>query len=438
MSPARVEAAVAAASAVRFTLPNGLTLVLRENHANPTVALHGVVKAGALFDPPGKSGLATFTGSMLDQGTRTRTAFEQASAVESLGATLRFEGGSETVSFHGTMLSEDLEAVLAVLADALREPVFPPDEIEKIRGELWNEYRIAENSTSSVAARRANALLFPEGHAYHRHAGGDEEGLRSVSREDLVAHHRAHYGADATVVVLVGDVTPARAREIAERVFGAWTKRPRAIPFEVPPAPTLARSRRLVVPRPGKSQADVVYAIHGVARNAPDYDAVMMMNYVLGGGSLSSRLMDSIRDRQGLVYGVYSGLMAGIGAGPLQIRAGTNPANAARCAEAVLGEVSRLHDEGPTDEEMEAAKGYLTGVFPVRLETNAGVAGQLLSAEIYGLGLDYIERYPSIVSSVTTSQAREAARTYLDPERYVLVFAGPLEPGSMGDVEHGA
>jgi zinc protease len=192
-----------------------------------------------------------------------------------------------------------------------------------------------------------------------------------------------------------------------------------------------------VVPRPGKSQADVVYAIHGVARNAPDYDAVMMMNYVLGGGSLSSRLMDSIRDRQGLVYGVYSGLMAGIGAGPLQIRAGTNPANAARCAEAVLGEVRRLHDEGPTDEEMEAAKGYLTGVFPVRLETNAGVAGQLLSAEIYGLGLDYIERYPSIVRSVTTAQAREAARTYLDPERYVLVFAGPLEPGSMGDVEHG-
>lgn len=437
MSPARVEAVAAAASAVRFTLPNGLTLVLRENHANPTVALHGVIKAGAMFDPPGKSGLATFTGSMLDQGTRTRTAFEQASAVESLGATLRFEGGSETVSFHGTMLSEDLEAVLAVLADALREPVFPPDEIEKIRGELWNEYRIAENSTSSVAARRANALLFPEGHAYHRHAWGDEEGLRSISREDLVAHHRAHYGADATVVVLVGDVTPARAREIAERVFGTWTKRPRAIPFEVPPAGPLARSRRLVVPRPGKSQADVVYAIHGVARNAPDYDAVMMMNYVLGGGSLSSRLMDSIRDRQGLVYGVYSGLMAGIGAGPLQIRAGTNPANAARCAEAVLGEVRRLHDEGPTDEEMEAAKGYLTGVFPVRLETNAGVAGQLLSAEIYGLGLDYIERYPSIVRSVTTAQAREAARTYLDPERYVLVFAGPLEPGSMGDVEHG-
>jgi zinc protease len=438
MSPSREGGAgleTAASAAVRLVLPNGLTIILKENHANPTVALHGVVKAGAIFDPPGKSGLGMFTGGMLDQGTRTRTAFEQASAIENLGASLRFEGGSETVTLHGTMLSEDLEEVLAELADALRNPVFPPDEIEKIRGELLNEYRIAENSTASVAARRANGLLFPPGHPYHRHSGGDEEGIRSITREDLIAHHRAHYGADSTVIVLVGDVTPDGVRSIADRAFATWSKRPKAIPFEVPAVPELARSRRLVVTRPGKSQADVVYAIPGVARTAPDYDAVMMMNYVLGGGSLSSRLMDQIRDRQGLVYGVYSGLMAGIGAGPLQIRAGTNPDNVDRCAEAILEEVRRLHDEGPTDEEMEEAKGYLTGVFPVRLETNAGVAGQLLSAELYGLGLDYIDRYPSIIRSVTTARAREAAREHLDPDRYVLVFAGPLDPAGLGDVE---
>ena len=436
MTPAGLESP--AAQAVRLVLSNGLTVILRENHANPTVALHGVVKAGAIFDPPGKSGLGTFTAGMLDQGTRTHTAFEQASIIESLGASLRFEGGSETVTFHGTMLSEDLEAVMAALADALRNPVFPADETEKIRGELLNEYRIAENSTASVAARRANRLLYPPGHPYHRHAGGDEESIRSITRDDLEAHHRAHYGSDSTVMVLVGDVTPDGVRSIAERVFGTWTKRPKAIPFEVPQAPAPSSARRLVVTRPGKSQADVAYAIPGVARTAPDYDAVMMMNYVLGGGSLSSRLMDQIRDRQGLVYGVYSGLMAGIGAGPLQIRAGTNPANAARCADAILDEVRRLHDEGPTDEEMEEARGYLTGVFPVRLETNAGVAGQLLSAEIYGLGLDYIERYPSIIRSVTTARAREAARKHLDPEHYVLVFAGPLDPSALGDVERDA
>jgi zinc protease len=150
----------------------------------------------------------------------------------------------------------------------------------------------------------------------------------------------------------------------------------------------------------------------------------MMANFVLGGGSLSSRLMDSIRDRQGLVYGVYSNLNAGLHAGPVQIRAGTNPAQADRCADAILTELTRMHDEGPDESELEETVSYLTGVFPVRLETNAGVAAQVLGAELYGLGVDYIERYPSIIRSVTLAETREAARNLLKPERHVLAIAG--------------
>jgi zinc protease len=405
---------------------------VRENHANPTVALQGVVKAGAIFDPPGRSGLATFVATMLDQGTATRTAFEQAEAVENLGATLRFEGSLETVSFHGNMLSGDLEAVLAALADALRNPAFPPEPIEQVRGELLNEYRIAENSTASAAARRANELLYPADHPYHYPAAGTETALEIITRDELVSFHAGHYGPDRTIVVLVGDVTPGRAREIADGAFGSWKPVPHAPPFRVPAAPVPLEPRDLYVPRPGKSQTDVVYALPGLARTSPDYNAAMMMNYVLGGGSLSSRLMDSLRDHQGLVYGVYSGMMAGIGAGPIQIRAGTNPANSGRAISAIVAEVAKLHDEGPTDLEMEEAKGYLTGVFPVRLETNAGVAGQLLTAELYGLGLDYIERYPSMVRGVTRAQAHEAARKYLSTRAYALVTAGPA-----GDDEDG-
>jgi zinc protease len=419
----------------RVVLPNGLVLVVRENHANPTVALHGVVTAGAIFDPPGRSGLATFVATMLDQGTATRTAFEQAEAVENLGASLRFEGSLETVSFHGNMLSGDLEAVLAALADALRNPAFPPEPIEQVRGELLNEYRIAENSTASAAARRANELLYPADHPYHYPAAGTETALEAITRSELVSFHARHYGPDRTIVVLVGDVTPARAREIAESALGSWKPVPNAPPFRVPAAPVPSEPRDLYVPRPGKSQTDVVYALPGLARTSPDYNAAMMMNYVLGGGSLSSRLMDSLRDHQGLVYGVYSGMMAGIGAGPIQIRAGTNPANSGRAISAIVAEVAKLRDEGPTDLEMEEAKGYLTGVFPVRLETNAGVAGQLLSAELYGLGLDYIERYPSIVRGVTRAQAHEAARKYLTTRAYALVTAGPAggdEDGAPG------
>ncbi len=413
--------------ATRHVLPNGLTLVVQENHANPTVALYGVVKAGAIFDPPAKSGLAAFVASMLDQGTNTKSAFEQATAVESLGATLRYSGGSETLAISGNLLSGDLEAILAALADALQNPAFPPDKIEKVRGEMLIDYQISENSTASVAARRANKLLYPVGHPYHSNPGGTDTTLAAITREDLAGFHVRHYGPNVTTLVLVGDVTASRAAQLVEKALGKWKKLSDPPPFHVPAAPAPTTVTRTVVPKPGKSQADVAWAVPGLTRTAPDYDATMMMNYTLGGGSLSSRLMKNLRDQQGLVYGVYSSMLSGVGAGPIQIRAGTNPENVGRTIESLLAQVKDFHDTGPTDEEMEEAKGYLTGVFPVRLETNAGVAGQLLNAELYGLGLDYIDRYPSIIRGVTKADVATAARKYLVPGAYVLVIAGSYE-----------
>ena len=246
-------------------------------------------------------------------------------------------------------------------------------------------------------------------------------------RGDLVKFHAAAYGPNNMILVLVGDVTPAQAQKLVEKSFGGWKQLPNPPAFRVPAAEAPTSAKRLVAAMPGKSQADVAWAVPGLSRTAPDYDAAMMMNYLLGGGSLNSRLMNNLRDQQGLVYGVYSSMLSGIGAGPIQIRAGTNPENVDRTVEAMLGQVKQFHDSGPTDEEMEEAKGFLTGVFPVRLETNAGVAGQLLSAEVYGLGLDYIDRYPSIVRGITTPAVAAAARKYLNPDAYVLVIAGSYE-----------
>jgi zinc protease len=350
-----------------------------------------------------------------------------AEAIENVGARLGFDGGAETATFSATMLSPDLPTVLDVLADALRNPAFPADKIEKIRAERISDYQIAENSTSSVAARRANQLLYPAGHPYHDHPLGTDSTLQAITRDDLAAFHARQYGPNNTVLVLVGDVDPKQATELVRRAFGEWAKLGALPPFQVPKADPPSSVQNLNVPMKGKSQTDLVYAVPGVARTAPDYDAAMMMSYILGGGSLSSRLMNSLRDEQGLVYGVYSSLSAGIGAGPLSIRAGTNPANADRAVASVLEQVRRMSEEGPTAQEMEDAKDYLTGVFPVRLETNAGVASQLLSAELYGLGLDYIERYTSIVRGITREAAAAAARTYLKPRSgYALVVAGSI------------
>lgn len=422
-------AARASAAPFRTVLPNGLTLIVRRNSANPTISLQGLVRAGGIYDPPGRSGLAGFTASMLDQGTPKRTALQMAEAIEGVGAHLGFDGGAETVSISATMLSADLPSILEVLTDALQHPSFPADKMEKIRTERITQYQIAENSTSSVAARRANLLLYPEGHPYHLHPMGNDSTLGAITREDLAFFHAKHYGPNNTILVLVGDVEPKRAAELVRAALGGWAKLEPAPPFLVPKADPPAKTLELRVPMKGKSQTDVVYAVPGIPRTAPDYDAAMVMNYILGGGSLSSRLMNSLRDEQGLVYGVYSSFAAGIGAGPLSIRAGTNPANSDRAVASIIEQVRRMTEEGPTDAEMEDAKDYLTGVFPVRLETNAGVAGQLLAAELYGLGLDYIERYTSIVRGVTREAAAAAARAYLRPASgYALVVAGSLTP----------
>jgi len=408
----------------RAELPNGLVVVLHENHANPTVAIHGVVKAGAIFDPPGLTGLSGFVASMLDRGTHRRTAFQQAEALESLGATLHFDSGPEMATFSGNALSEDLDSVLDVLADALRNPAFPEDQIGKARDELLVRVKVSNENTGYVASRVANETLYPPEHPYHRSWIGTESAIGAVTRKDLALLHAARYGPDTTILALAGDVDPVSTLERVRRWFLDWPKLPNPAPFVVLAPPPPARAERRIVRMKGKSQVDVVCALPGVSRTDPDYYAAMIANFVLGGGSLSSRLMDNLRDKQGLVYGVYSNMNAGVGAGPIQIRAGTNPANADHTAAEILRQVTLIHAEGPTEAELDEAVSYLTGVFPVRLETNAGVASQILGAELYGLGLDYIARYPAIIRGVSLEETRAAARNHLAPLAHALAIAG--------------
>ena len=424
MSDAMTSVRAGSARPTRAELSNGLVVLVHENHANPTVAIHGLVKAGAVFDTDHTVGLSTFVAAMLDRGTAKRTAYQQAEALEGLGASLHFDAGAETITFSGHALTEDLPAVLDVLADALRAPSFTPEQIEKARDELLVRVKMSDENTGYVASRAANELLYPSGHPYHRTPIGTEASLEALTRPDLASFHATHYGPAQTILVLAGDVDPEATVEEVRRSFQDWGRLERAPAFTVPDATLPRTPQRRVIRMKGKSQVDVVCALPGLKRTDPAYYAGMMANFVLGGGSLSSRLMDSIRDRQGLVYGVYSTLNAGIGAGPIQIRAGTHPTNADRTAEAILAEVERMHREGPNGSELEEAVSYLTGVFPVRLETNAGVAAQILGAELYGLGVDYIERYPSILRGISLEQTRDAARRMLRPESHALAIAG--------------
>lgn len=423
--------AMAAAAAVkreRFTLPNGLVLIVQENHANPSVALHAVLRAGRAYDPQGKIGTADLVANLLDRGTRTRTSNQIAEELEGAGAELSAGTGWESVGINGKALSGDTELLVRNMADILRNADFPTKEVEKMREQMLAGIAYTRDKPSENARRTFYRTVLPAGHPY-RLASFEEEdaGLQAVTRDDLAAFYRARYTPDTLIISLVGDVKTADVRALVERYFGDWqAKRAGDLQFTATPEPKAATT---VTPIKDKSEVSVYVGHAGeLTRTAPDYYAAQIMNMILGGGgALNSRLGDVIRDQHGLVYTVFSTFHASSGAGPWYAALGANPANVDKAVELLKAEIARLRDQGATETEVRDAVAYLTGAQAIALETNAAVAAELVDAEYFGLGLDYPERERDLYRAVTRAQVNAAAQKYLHPDHLVIAIAGPYE-----------
>jgi zinc protease len=333
-------------------------------------------------------------------------------------------GGVHSSGFGGKALAEDLPLILEILADMVQRPTFPTHEVERLRGQFLMGLRESEQETRTQASRAVRAILFPPTHPYSRLSSGTTETVSALRRDDLAAFHRLYHPA-LTAIAVVGDVQPDEVIALLEQRFGDWE--PAHAPPEqaLPEVPALAGVERRDIAMAGKVQSDVIWAVHGLSRSSPDYYAALMANMILGRLGMGGRLGDNVRESQGLAYSCGSGFDADIGAGPWSAAAGVNPANVERALEAMLHEIARFKAEGPTDEELSDARAYLTGSLVLGLETSDGIAGTLLGIERYGLGLDYIARYPGIINGVSHDEIVDAARKYLSTERYVVAVAGP-------------
>jgi zinc protease len=412
------------AGATRHVLANGMVALIQSNPATPTVSVRGELRIGAVDEPAGQSGLAMFTGAALIRGAGGRSFQQIVAETEERGCSVSAGGGLHTSGFGGKALVEDLPLVLEILADMLIEPTFPAQDVERLRGQLLMGLRESEQETGTQASRAARELLYPPEHPYSRLSSGTVATVQALSRDDLAAFH-ARYGPARGVVAVVGDVEPAAVIEALERRIGAWTRAAAPPARELPPVPSIDAVLRRDIAMPGKVQSDVIWAVHGLSRADPDYYPAMMANMVLGRLGMGGRLGESVRENQGMAYYCYSGLDADLGAGPWSAVAGVNPANVERAVAAILHEVERFAADGPTAQELSDARDFLTGSLVLGLETNDGIAGTLLAIERYGLGLDYIDRYPALIGAVTHEQIVDAARRYLSTERYVLAVAGP-------------
>jgi zinc protease len=421
-------AAPAAPLAARFTLPNGVVVLVAERPALPIVVARVAVEAGAVLDPPDKPGLANLTALLLPRGTRSRSGPEIDRAIEFVGGSLEADGGRDWSELGLSVLRRDLGLGLDLLADVLLHPTFPADEFERTREEVRASIRRSEEDPEAVAGRLFRRLGFPN-HPYARPVTGTEESLGRITREDVRAFYAATYRPAGTVVVVVGDVTVGDVLSALAARLGAW-RSATAAPA-VPGLAPLGTPPRTEMVQKDLSQATVYLGQATVTRPHPDVYPLVVASHLLGGGS-SSRLYTRVREERGLAYTVFAHYAPQRLAGMLLVGIQSENGRVREVLALVREELVRLRRERVAEEELARARAYLVGSFPLRMDTNAELAALLVSVEQLGLGLSYPAEYRRGIEAVTADDVHRAVSAHWNPDLMSLAIVGNLREAGLG------
>lgn len=414
------------------TLPNGLKVLLVENPSLPTVSMTGSVLAGARYDPEAKAGLAIMASRLLDEGTENRTSLQIADAIESVGGAIEADGSFERIIATASVLNRDVDLGLELLSDLLIRPVFPQEYVVKEKERTLAEIVSAQDRPQVVAGWAFNELVYGE-HPLHRPSHGYPQTVSALTREDLLAFHRQYFVPNNVILSIVGDFRVPELLPKIEKAFGAWESKPVAFPTYPPPVRQTGK-RLKYIPMPAQ-QLNIYLGHLGISRMSADYYALQVLDTILGGGAgFTARIPQRLRDELGLAYTTFASITmtAGLDQGRFVSFIGTSPENMKLAIDGLLQEIRRIIEEPVTAQELQDAKDYLTGSFVFAFESSPQIARFLVHAEVYGLGFDYIEKYPEFIRSVTVEDISRVARKYLDSENYTLVVVGPVaEDGNV-------
>ncbi|HSG06023.1 MAG TPA: pitrilysin family protein, partial [Nitrospiria bacterium] len=380
---------VASETPARIVTESGLTLLVQESHSLPMVTIQVIIGGGSVRDPEGKAGLAHITADLLDEGTSTRDAVEISEAFDFMGARFSTGARADYATASLQVLKKDFESGFGLMSDILMNPRFPEKEVDRVRNEIKGQLLAEEDQPGTVADRAFNRIIFGS-HPYRLPVEGTAETVGEISRSDITAFHDRYYRPNNTIIAMVGDLTVAEAEEHVNRLFSNWG--PGKIPGNSPPPPPALE--KSVVERIDRdlTQAHVVLGHLGIKRSNPDYYAVSVMNYILGGGGFSSRLMKNIRDERGLVYGIYSYFDALKHPGSFSVAFQTRNDQAQDAIDEILKELRSIRTRPVSDRELEEAKAFLIGSFPLKFDTTSKIAHFLTLVEFHGLGLDYLDQ----------------------------------------------
>lgn len=412
----------------KTVLDSGLTLMVVERHNLPIVAVTVGIKAGSLIEPVEKAGLANLTAELLTEGTKRRTAAEISEEIEFVGASLDSSGGDDYVIVNLTVLKKDLALGFDILSDIILNPAFPEDELNKKRKRIKGGLKSREEDPGFVVSKAFKEAVFGS-YPYGRLIEGSPETLDKIKQEDLMNFHSAYYLPNNAMMSVAGDITVEEAKGLLAKYFSGWKKK--EFKVSMPVKPEALKERKVITIDKDITQANIVLGHIGISRGDPDYYAVVVMNYILGGGGFASRLMQNIRDEKGLVYDIHSFFDANKETGSFEVGLQTKNESANTAIEEILKEINRIRESGVTDTELSDAKSFLTGSFPMRIDMSRKIANFLIAVEYYELGIDYIDKYPAYINKVTKEDVLRVARKYLDPERFALAVVADQKKAGL-------
>lgn len=400
----------------------GIEAWLVESHALPMVNVNISFKVGSVFDLDDQNGVAALTASLLSEGAGQMDAATFTKEIEKQGALFSTGGDLLTGSVSMRMLSENKEESFNLLGQAITRPRFDEDAFNRIKDATIASIHVAKQNSSHVAHQLLKEHLY-ENHPYGRPALGTENSLKSITRFDVKRFYDRHYNLKNMVVSVVGDIDAAELSAYLDDMFLGFKEGEleNAFPDSTPSVTPVVVKKEMNVP-----QSTIYLAHDGITRENPDYYAAYFMNYILGGGGFNSRLMEEIREKRGLAYGVYSYFEPMPGGGRFIAQVSTKNADAPTSIRLIKEEMERLK-KGVSEKEYQGAMAYLKGSFPLRLDSSSKVLGYLKTMQLQNLGMDYLDMWTTRIGQVTQEDVKRMANKYLHPEDLMTVVVGGAE-----------
>ena len=412
----------------RMTLSNQMVLLTSEEHSLPFVTLQLLIDAGSRRDSTGEEGAAHLTAKGLLLGTAKRGEKAINEELDFMGAALNSSSGRDYATLTLRVLKKDLDKGFDLFLEVLTRPTFPQEEVKREVQKTLAAIQAAEDRPDEVAEKAFQENLFLSG-PYRHPVEGTKKSLPSMSRDTLERFYKKHYHPNHSILGVVGDITP---EEVKARIVPRFEKWAKGKVSDAPPQNVFAKAPKTVKIDRMLTQASIILGHAGVSRENPDFYSLTVMNYILGGGGFSSRLMEEVRNRRGLAYSVYSFFETGKLPGSFQVGLQTKNVSAKEAISLAREEMKRIQREAVSEKEIEGARKYLIGSFPMRMDTQGKLVNFLLQVEYYGLGLDYPEKYSRLIQSITREDVLRVARKYLQPENCVLVVVANQK---MADIE---